>query len=199
MEDIRFIEDIKLRGNFWFLHNINKELYEQLSSAERIARINFRECGSLTRDILETMVGYFIRDYNLGSKIPSNIPLFEKIKYLRDETFLREAGYLDPDENLEDKPIMPIIGIVKVTYENGHSNEIDYYDFLRRFGNACSHVGANPTNVKVDYSHVYKCLKGYHLFLRKYYSKRISKDTPDFMEEFMPIDEYYNLIESLKN
>lgn len=67
LEDIRFIEDIKLRGNFWFLHNINKELYEQLSSAERIARINFRECGSLTRDILETMVGYFIRDYYIMS------------------------------------------------------------------------------------------------------------------------------------
>lgn len=117
--------------------------------------------------------------------------LFEKIKLLRDETFLRGTGYLSSDEDLKDKPILPSIGIVKMTNEGGSSYEIDYYDFLKRFGNACSHAGENPTNVRVDYEHVYKCLKGYHLFLRKYYSKRISKDTPDFIEEFMPIDEYY--------
>lgn len=188
---MKFMEDVKAMGNFWFLHNINEDLYKQLSSAESIARINFREYGSSTRDVLETMVGYIIRDCNLEDKIPSYLPLYEKIKNLRDETFLKDAGYLGPDESLKDKPTLPSIGIVKTTYESGDSDEIDYYDFLRRFGNACSHSEPKPTNVKVDYNHVYKCLKGYHLFLRKYYSKRISKDTPDFMDEFMPIDEYW--------
>ena len=109
MENMKFLEEVKSKGNFWFLHNINEDLYEQLFSAESIARINFRECGSSTRDVLETMVGYIIRDCNLEDKIPSYLPLYEKIKNLRDEKFLRDAGYLATDENLKDKPPLPSI------------------------------------------------------------------------------------------
>ncbi len=191
LENARFIEDVKAKGNFWFLHNIDKELYDILSSAEKVARTDFRQCGRLTREALELIVSGTIKRCNLESKIPSSMDLYEKIKSLRDEYFLRSVGYLAQDESLRDNPILPHLGKVRVVYENRSVNEMDYYDFLRRFGNACSHAEVRPTDVRVDYLHVCRCLRGYHSLLKKYYSNRISNDTPGFKEEFMPIERFY--------
>lgn len=173
MDNIKFMDEVKSKGNFWFMYNINKEIYEILASAERLARINFRECGSLTRDALETIITYIIKDQNLEKRIPSNMTLFEQIDYLTAES------------------LIPVMGTVKANYENGKSGEVGFYDFFRRLGNAASHANVRPQDVKVNYKHVCKALKGYHTFLIRYYNKRVSKYTPKFMEDFMPIGEYF--------
>ena len=165
-------------GNFQFISNIHPEVYTKLNTAEQQARTNFRASGHETRKALEKMVGSMIDKYNLGRTIPKNLELSKKIGMLRYETI---AG----------KPILPDIGTVKFKYEDGRTEEADYYDFMRKFGNTCSHSDKRFNDVEVSYKNVIKCLKGYHLFLKKYCASRIPKDTPSFDENIMPIEEYY--------
>lgn len=174
MEDIKFLDQVKEKGNFWFMEIINQEIYDKLLDAERIARIDFKTCGiRAIRGGLECIIRYMLEDARLKKVDTKGMKLSEKINLLREES------------------ILPSIGIVKADFEDGRSGEIDYYDFLRRFGNACSHEEVRSYDIKVDYLQVYKCLKGLHLLVKKYYQKRISKDTPDFMPNYMPIGDYF--------
>lgn len=183
-----FSEKIIEDGNFWFMKIINPDIYENLYEGEKNAMTDFRKSGSMTRDAMEAIISTIIREHGLEKKISGT--LFEKISFLQNEGDLRKVGYLSSGERLKDKPILPDLGRIKFRYENGTSDETDYYTYMRKFGNSCSHNNIEKGDIKIDYTHVINCLKCYHLFMRKYYSKRISKNTPPFNETLMPIDNY---------
>lgn len=190
-------------GNFWFVDNLNSEVYGKLALAERVSRTDFRKSGHETREAMENIIKSIINQYKLEEEIKKKIrqenenningkyreqfDLKNKIKYLRDEAFLKEVNCLEA----KDKAILPSIGEVHYKCNDGSTNTCDYYDFMRLFGNTCSHPEIKPWNPKIYYENVIKCLKGYHLLLRKYYANRISKDTPAFNENLMPIEEYH--------
>ncbi|HFI0743677.1 TPA: hypothetical protein ACGOXR_001948 [Streptococcus suis] len=178
-------------GNFGFIENINADVYSKLHSAEKKARTDFRSSGHDTREALEKIVGSIIVHYRLNRAIPKNLELSKKIEYLQDEDILRQAGYLNQGEKVEDKPILPDLGMVSFKYNNGGNATEDYYAFMRKYGNTCSHADSRPSDVKISYENTIKCLKGYHLFLRKYYKGRISDTTPAFDENIMTIEEYH--------
>lgn len=173
MSDIRFMDEIRNKGNFWFLENIHKELYENLLDAERVARVDFKTAGILSRNALEAIISNIIREHKLDGKIPPKMKLYEKINALREES------------------IFPRIGQARADYENGNYQTIDYYDFIRGVGNAAAHHERGPWDIKVGFDEVHRSLKGLHLMMKKYYEKRISKDTPNFMVDYMPIDKYF--------
>lgn len=178
-------------GNFSFLENINPDVYSKLYNAEKKARTDFRSSGHDTREALEKIVGSIIDHYRLNRTIPKNLELSKKIELLQDEATLKSAGYLKDNEKLEDKPILPNLGPVSFKYENGGNATEDYYVFMRKYGNTCSHADSRPSDVKICYDSTIKCLKGYHLFLRRYCKGRISDSTPAFDENIMPIEEYH--------
>ena len=80
------------------------------------ARTDFRSSGHDTREALEKIVGSIIVHYRLNKVIPKNLELSKKIEYLQDEDILRQAGYLNQGEKIEDKPILPDLGTVSFKY-----------------------------------------------------------------------------------
>lgn len=178
-------------GNFEFIKEYNPKVYKKLNSAEKKARINFRDSGKDIRDALEGFVKTVIERYDLSRTFPKNSDLNDKIKGLRDEEFLRKAGYLKKGERLEDKPILPNLGQVTYKLVKGVEEKGDYYDFIRRFGNACAHPEVKPENVKISYANVIQSLKGFHTLFRNYYKARLSNNMPQFDENLMPIGEYH--------
>lgn len=162
-----------IESNFEFIKTLNRDIYEKLYSAERQSRTHFRNSGHDTREAMEKFIGSVIQNNNLGSMIPGYLELSKKI------------------EMIKNTSLLPDLGRIKFKYENGREAEEDYYDFLRKLGNTCSHADVRPSDVRVSYENIIKCLKGYHLLLRKYYKKRIAVQTPAFDEFAMPILEYH--------
>lgn len=177
-------------GNFGFLKHIHPDLYAKLYDAEKRARTDFRDSGHDTRKALEKFVLSVISSNQLGRAIPRGLELSKKLAFLGDEEALRTAGYLKAGEHLADKPILPHLGTVTFRYKNGAMATEDYYTFMRKFGNTCAHADSRSSDVKISYDSVLKCLKGYHLLLRRYYQDRIPAQTPAFDEQKMPIEEY---------
>ena len=170
---VNFYERITEDGNFWFMKNINRRIYENLFEAESNALIDFVASGVKIRDALEVIIDSIIKDHGLGSQVSGT--LYEKISFLK-----------------KDKSILPDLGIVKFQFDNGKLGKADYYTYIRRFGNSCAHESDSiMERIKTDYPHLIQCLKCFHEFLLSYYSKRIHKATPSFNENLMPIRNYH--------
>lgn len=176
-------------GNFAFMYHINRELYEKLYSAEKQARTNFRNSGHESREALEILIKTILNRHNLSNACKGQ-ELRVKIDNLRDETFLKSAGYLKNDESLSDKPILPDLGEVTFKYKNGREETADYWNFMRKYGNTCSHADTRPSDVKLSYENTIKCLKGLFLLLKRYYKGQIPHSVGAFDENMMPIEEY---------
>ncbi len=176
-------------GNFAFMYHINKDLYEKLYSAEKQARTNFRNSGHECREALEILIKIILNRHNLSNACKM-MDLRTKIDSLRNETFLRSAGYLRNNERLVNKPILPDLGRVTYKYKNGRVETADYWDFMRRYGNTCSHADPRPSDVKLSYENTIKCLKGLFLLLKKYYQSQVPNSVGNFDENLMPIEEY---------
>lgn len=176
-------------GNFAFMYHINRELYEKLYSAEKQARTNFRNSGHESREALEILIKIILNRHNLSNACKGQ-ELRTKIDNLRDESFLKSAGYLKDDEKLSDKPILPELGRVTFKYKNGREETVDYWDFMRKYGNTCSHADTRPCDVKLSYENTIKCLKGLFLLLKRYYKGQIPNSLGTFDENMMPIEEY---------
>lgn len=176
-------------GNFAFMYHINRELYGKLYSAEKQARTNFRNSGHESREALEILIKTILNRHGLSNACRGQ-ELRTKIDNLRDETFLRNEGYLKNNENLEDKRILPDLGEVTFKYKDGREETTDYWDFIRKYGNTCSHADARPNDVKLSYENTIKCLKGLYLLLKRYYKGQIPNSVGAFDENLMPIEEY---------
>lgn len=176
-------------GNFSFIYHINRDLYEKLYSAEKQARTNFRNSGHECRDALEMFIQLILNRYKL-TNVCKKQDLRTKIDSLRDEQFLQNVGYLVKGESLRDKPILPDLGTVSFKCANGEKNTINYWDYIRKYGNMCSHGDFQPTAAKLSYKNTIKCLRGLFLLLKIYYKDRISDSISDFDENIMPIEEY---------
>jgi len=177
-------------GNYAFMYHINRELYDKLYSAERQARTNFRSSGHECREALEIFIRIVLNKANL-TKACKGQELSLKIQNLRDESFLRQEGYLKQSESLKDKWLLPELGTISFKYEDGREeHDADYWDFIRKFGNTCSHADTRRSDVKVSYDNAIKCLKGLFLLLKRYYKGQISNNIESFDENMMPIEEY---------
>lgn len=176
-------------GNFAFMYHINRKLYDKLYSAEKQARTNFRNSGHESREALEIFIRIVLRDNELEAMYKKQ-DLRTKINQLRDEAFLKSIGYLKNDENLIDKQILPDLGEITFKYENGRTETGDYWDFMRKYGNTCSHADMRSCDIKISYDNTIKCLKGLFLVLKMYYREQISNKIGAFNESLMPIEEY---------
>lgn len=176
-------------GNFAFMLPINRKLYDKLNSAEKQARTNFRNSGHESREALEIFMRIVLRHNRLEMQC-KDFDLGNKISRLRDETYLKSIGYLKNDEQLIDKQILPDLGQVTFKYQNGRIETDDYWSFIRKYGNTCSHADTRPSDIKVSYDNTIKCLKGLFLMLKKYYKRQISNTIGTFNEHLMPIEEY---------
>lgn len=177
-------------GNFAFMFHINRELYDKLCSAEKQARTNFRNSGHESREALEIFIRLVLNRYNNLSRACRGQELRAKIDNLRDESFLKAEGYLSADETLAEKPILPDLGEVTFKYDNGREETADYWDFIRKYGNTCSHADTRPSDVKLSYENTIKCLKGLFLLMKRFYRNQISNSVGAFNENLMPIEEY---------
>ncbi len=177
-------------SNFDFLRDINQPLYAAIVRAESLSRIDFIDCGHKSRQACEIFINSVLKDKGLDGKISGD--LFTKISTLQDETLLKQSGYLKGSQSLSAKPILPDIGSVDFVSNSGKTNlDCNYYDFLRRFGNACSHPEQKPYDPKINFSNVVKCLQGYMLLFYNYYSSQISEDEDLFDADSMPIGQFY--------
>lgn len=178
-----------LDGNFSFLYNINKPLYEKLHSAEMYSRIDFNRCGQDCRSALEIFINTALDKYGLTDRC-EGLELFRKVDNLRREGFLKSNGFLKSDESIEDKYILPPLGNVNFEREDKSKSSMDYWDYLRRYGNRGSHITVRPSDPRQTYRNSVKCLKGFYLALKKFYKSQVSASLGDFDEYKMPIGEY---------
>ena len=174
-------------SNFNFLHGVNEPLFKSIFKAERLARTNFRECGHITREAYEIFINAVLKKAKLADKVAGDLSL--KIKSLRNPKELKAAGYLSAGQTLSKNIILPDLGTVDYTNNMGKRVNEDYYDFLRKFGNACSHSKSELSDPKETFENVEKCLQGFHLLFSQYYEK--GKKAGTFNAGKMPIGEYY--------
>lgn len=158
-------------GNFAFLFDLNKPVYEKLLTAEKNARIDFRASGRRIRGAMEKFIGAVIKDKNLKDAVPLSLELYDQIKMLRTDRMMQDAGYLEPGQSLASKPILPSVGRVDFLQENGERGNLNLYDFIRKVGNACSHEEIVPTNPKINFDNLTMALEGMHKILRNYYGR----------------------------
>lgn len=176
-------------GNFGFIYSINRNLYNKLYSAEMYSRIDFNRCGQDCRSALEIFINTIIKKKGLVNQL-EGLELFRKVEKLRSESFLREEGFLNQGERIEEKCILPSLGKVKYEREDKKKTQMDYWDYMRRYGNRGSHVSVKPSDPRQTYSNSVKCLKGFFKALKIIYKNQIPSDTGDFDENKMPIGEY---------
>lgn len=160
-------------GNFDFVKNIDSRLYRKLCDAEKTSRTDFETSGHNIRKALEIIVGIITEHTKIDGVNLKKLDLKSKLD------LLQEIG------------ILPDLGKVKFTYENEKIGEADYYIFMRRYGNACSHQNNNFISPKICYENTVKCLKGCHLLLQCYYKEQIPDRMQGFDENIMPIEEYH--------
>ena len=175
-------------GNFGFIYILNHELYEELHSAEMYCRLDFNRCGQYCRSALEIFINSALDKYGLTASC-SGAELYRKIDNLRSEIFLRNEGFLEANESIADKFILPPLGNVNFDREDNTGSSMDYWDYLRRYGNRGSHVEVKPSDPKQSYKNSVRCLKGFHLALKRYY-RLIFPNLGAFDENKMPIGEY---------
>ncbi len=181
-------------GNFAFLKILNKSLYEKLRSAEMYSRIDFNRCCQDCRSALEILINSLLDKYGLTNKY-GKYELVKKVEKLQSEEVLRSIGFLGADESIEDKYILPPLGDVNFEREDKTKSTMDYWDYMRRYGNRGAHTEARPSDPRKTYKNSVKCLKGFYLALKRYYKSQISASLGDFDEYAMPIAEY-NVYES---
>lgn len=177
---------VKGYGNFAFLFDLNKPVYEKLLSAERSARIDFRASGKMIRAGLEKFIGSVIKEKKLKDALPPTLELHVRIQKLRNTQDMLDAGYLQPGQSLYDNPILPAVEKVEFVQNNGERSCRDMYSFIRIIGNACSHEEITPTHPKITFDNLSMALQGFHRILREYYGR----ENLAFDANVMPIGDF---------
>ncbi len=189
-------------GNFGFMYTINQEIYWHLNTAERNARLPMNtSLYNSIRQALECFVWEVIEDKGLQSYILqsgeplTSVELFYQIEALNDMGEMRRARYLKANETFKNKPLLPfsqscwtVQYILNTPIRGNQCHKQSYYDYLRLFGNACSHSReVKRIQPKFCYDNLLKCLTIFHKILKAYYNQRT---VPDFNEQRMPIENY---------
>ena len=185
-----------MNGNFTFLYDIDKDLYQKAHEMESESRTDFRASGHLCREMMEQLAAIQIKRYDLANFVPksqalnnenfpmSKIQLGRKYKILRNQALCAQSG--------KDMPEAPFPDLGSISYEmaNGNACKTDSYEFLRRLGNTCSHSsGANNADIKLDYEAVLNGIRFVHM-TAKYVFKKETGNVPSFDENKMPILNY---------
>ena len=190
-------------GNFAFMYSINRDIYEQLSKAERNARIDFQDTGNPIRKALELFAADLIDTHNLSAFIPAELELAEKLRLLNHAQTLQDAGYLAPGQPIWQKPLLPYnaynrnlgryndeVQYTVTASDNQAGYEMksgSYYYFLRKFGNAFSHAGELDGEPEKNFENLCKALRVFHKILIKAYHV---PGVPPFSVNKMPIGEF---------
>ena len=176
-------------GNFEFIRIINRDLYDKLHSAEMFARIDFNRCCQDCRSALELFINSVLYKHGLTPRY-GRIELFKKIEALQDEDVLRSIGFLAPSESINDKSLLADLGEVTYDREDGTEGTIDYWDYMRRFGNMGAHVEHGNADPSQTYRNCVICLRGFYDALKSYYKRQISGSLGGYDEYAMPIAEF---------
>ncbi|MEN8905148.1 MAG: hypothetical protein ABF289_04225 [Clostridiales bacterium] len=165
------------KGNFWFIEKIYPEIYAMLFEIEKKSKIDYAINGNRVRKVLESIVEKFERinfvHYNNKKNNPT---LLERINYLKD--YVRKK--------------LPYL--IEVKYKNIRKNKKDikdYYCFIIKFGNACSHIEPSK-EVEINYENLIKALEGIHLMFKRILKmeNRLPKDVSKYNVDLSPIEEY---------
>ena len=189
-------------GNFAFMYDIHRGIYDWLSIAEKNARLNIQNTGNPIRQALELFVKDLIGEHGLSADIPLDLDLAEKLRLLNDERTLRAAGYLAPGQRIDQKPLLPYAAYDRVrrryAYEvrytvnkdNAVGFEVEsgsYYYLVRKVGNTFSHPEENQGDPRKTFDNLCIALDAFYKILIKRY--RV-KNMPAFSRNKMPIGEF---------
>ena len=171
--DIKYKEQISDKGNFWFIENIDQELYEFLSTAEKKARIDYLVTGNMLRKSIEHIVGKILESEGLDTQIDANAPLKTQLRLLKERSLL---------------PSLP-----KVKYMNCENKltTSNWDVFIRYFGNTISHINQKPFYPRLDDTNAVMAVRIMYDFVRLYYKYIIPPGLPGFQENLMPIADYH--------
>lgn len=162
------------KGNFSFLCEINEKLFRDFNEAEKVFKVNYRDCISKLRIAIETFTNLEINENNISfNKNDSLFRKFESILTARiDKTYLAEQ-------------CKEIIDYNRAGDENKNINQC--MRKLRNMTNMEHHSG-NSDVKKIDYTEndVYLYLRFLFNLLTKYYGKNAR-----FRNENLPISNYY--------
>ena len=160
-------------GNFTFLYDINREIYNYASTAEKEARIDFENCGTNIRKAYEAFANSVVAERSLAGMLKERADLSDKIFYFRTNNIilnLPKFKYLDKD------------GKEQMGYG---------LDLIRWIGNATSHTDKEEMKALPCYSNLVLALSLLHRVFAAYYKRKVSIRIPEFNEQIMPIGEYH--------
>ena len=182
-------------GNFAFLADIDKELYNKAHDMESMARTDFRASGHLCREIMEQMISFLIQKLGIADKILANgylnrehvkiskMQLGRKYQMLRSKTMLAS---IDPSIQ---NAALPNLGEVNYVLESGEVRNTDGYEFLRMLGNTCSHSSGATADIVLSYPVILKAIQ-YVYRVASFIYRKGDRDIP-FEEAIMPILNYH--------
>ncbi len=176
-------------SNFSFIKELFPETYDYLEEAEKNIR---QDIGlKILRQALESLVEetvrmsnaeFLFKKYARMKKIPAypELSLEHKLNVLTSEETLTELGWKGI------KPLLPTVTAkIKCELLDGTKKSLDVYTFLRRYGNANSHI-EKQNFIKITYPTSIKALKGFHSVLSAICKQKGIQTTP-FNENRMPI------------
>lgn len=179
------------RSNFEFLRKIDRDVFREISSAEKISRTNFENCVKQIRVALEALTTKLAKQHRVYELIENKM-LSDRFQILQSEVLLREAGYLKENEQLKNKPILP--EMPEVTYRIEQDNKEvtrNYYTFLRQIGNAGAHYDTKDNSPRLTYENTVLGLKGFYILTSKIYKRQITGKLLEFDEDSMPIEDFF--------
>lgn len=179
-------------GNFAFMYDIDRDFYKDLIKMERNARIDVLSVGNPLRKALERFVALVIGTYRLDSYFAGYTVLAEKIERLGEPQTLQYAKLTNRDKTFPRNELLPFFNeTVSYAAFNRSGGEVTFtdtnYTFLRKFGNAFSHEGAQTSEPKKNYKNLLRALGLLHKILVAFFGLQ---DVPKFDEYKMPIGEY---------
>lgn len=179
-------------GNFAFMYDINQELYQALYQSESQARTHIRNSAHMLREAMEAFVNSITEELNLQEYVSlgSEGTLADCLSLLRDVATMRMAGYLEYNQTFQDKPLLPEIPKVSYTQYDGQTVEKNVYTFIRKVGNAASHILPEPEDPLLVFETVSYALSRMHKILKQYYQNKLTSPMPKFEKRYMPIDNF---------
>lgn len=187
---------VTIDGNFDFLAEIDKDLYEKAHEMESVARTDFRTSGHLCREVMEQMAIAALNKLGVSDKVLhdpklnyDNAPM-KKMALGRKYQVLRSLALLQKlDPSIKKAPFPSLSGIT-YTLANGSKCTTDGYEFLRKLGNTCSHSSGDSADIELNYNAVLTGIRfAYQVAVSVY--KTNGEPIRPFDESIMPILGYH--------
>lgn len=200
-----------MKSNFEFLKEIDTEIYSEVVAIEKSAITDRRGFGNKMRQLLEKLCNKRIKKFGIYNTMLSlsgrdNVDLAFKLNALTVKKTPSGEKYMDIFKR-EAPGIKPMPDFELWRYDEMDENAWRFFNksaegkekyrfasnFLRQFGNDCSHdYGMIDPVFDVTYEQILDALKTFHRYLREYFEVQ---NVPQFKEINVPIGEKYEVLE----